>query len=94
MVVLEELDAHKKGLSEASRNVRQISRFLDDMIRGATKEHIDRGLPLPSADSGNHGEERRAAGSSSRPASLRARCRQACPDRAPTTRSWRRPSRS
>src|ERR1700687_6253682 len=41
MVVLEELDAHKKGLSEASRNVRQISRFLDDMIRGATKERID-----------------------------------------------------
>src|SRR2546421_4019798 len=31
MVVLEELDAHKKGLSEASRNVRQVSRFLDDM---------------------------------------------------------------
>src|SRR5215472_16856769 len=30
MVVLEELDAHKKGLSEASRNVRQVSRFLDD----------------------------------------------------------------
>jgi len=27
MVVLEELDAHKKGLSEASRNVRQVSRF-------------------------------------------------------------------
>ena len=28
MIVLEELDAHKKGLSEASRNVRQVSRFL------------------------------------------------------------------
>src|ERR687896_256203 len=38
MVVLEELDAHKKGLSEASRNVRQVSRFLDDMMRDATKE--------------------------------------------------------
>jgi len=57
MVVLEELDAHKKGLSEASRNVRQISRFLDDMIHGATKERIDRGLPLPSSDSGNHGRK-------------------------------------
>src|SRR5271165_2094924 len=54
MVVLEELDAHKKGLSEASRNVRQITRFLDDMIRDATKEHIDRGLPLPNGYSGNH----------------------------------------
>ena len=31
--LLEELDAHKKGLSEASRNVRQVSRFLDDMMR-------------------------------------------------------------
>jgi PhoH-like ATPase len=57
MVVLEELDAHKKGLSEASRNVRQVSRFLDEMIRDATKEQIDRGLPLPSGYSGNHGKK-------------------------------------
>src|SRR3954471_17855509 len=49
MVVLEELDANKKGLSEASRNVRQVSRFLDDLMRDATKEQIDNGLPLPSA---------------------------------------------
>ena len=40
MVVLEELDANKKGLSEASRNVRQVSRFLDDMMRDATKVRI------------------------------------------------------
>ena len=52
MVVLEELDAHKKGLSEASRNVRQVSRFLDDMMRDVTKEQIDQGLPLPSGLSG------------------------------------------
>lgn len=56
MVVLEELDAHKKGLSEASRNVRQVSRFLDDMMRDASKEQIDRGLPLPNGFSGNHGK--------------------------------------
>ena len=49
MVVLEELDANKKGLSEASRNVRQVSRFLDDLMRDATKEQIDAGLPLPGA---------------------------------------------
>ncbi|MBK7250488.1 MAG: PhoH family protein [Gammaproteobacteria bacterium] len=54
MVVLEELDANKKGVSEASRNVRQVSRFLDDLMRSATKEEIDRGLPLPAAASGNH----------------------------------------
>ncbi|MBV8577011.1 MAG: PhoH family protein, partial [Acetobacteraceae bacterium] len=57
MVVLEELDAHKKGLSEASRNVRQVSRFLDDMMRDATKEQIDLGLELPSGYSGNHGKK-------------------------------------
>jgi PhoH-like ATPase len=57
MVVLEELDAHKKGLSEASRNVRQVSRFLDDMMRDATKEQIDRGLTLPASYSGNHGKK-------------------------------------
>ena len=44
MVVLEELDANKKGLSEASRNARQVSRFLDDMMRDVTKEQIDAGL--------------------------------------------------
>ena len=57
MIVLEELDAHKKGLSEASRNVRQVSRFLDDLMRGATKEQIDNGLELPSTYHGNHGKK-------------------------------------
>ncbi len=57
MVVLEELDANKKGLSEASRNARQVSRFLDDMMRGVTKEQIDAGLVIPSSYSGNHGKK-------------------------------------
>ena len=57
MVVLEELDANKKGLSEASRNARQVSRFLDDMMRGVTKEQIDTGLVIPSSYSGNHGKK-------------------------------------
>jgi PhoH-like ATPase len=57
MVVLEELDAHKKGLSEQSRNVRQVSRFLDEIMRGVDKEQIDRGLALPSEYSGNHGKK-------------------------------------
>lgn len=47
MVVLEELDAGKKGMSEVARNVRQISRFLDEMMQGVTKEEIDDGLPIP-----------------------------------------------
>ena len=54
MVVLEELDANKKGLSEQSRSVRQASRFLDDMIRGVTKEQIDAGLRIPNELNGNH----------------------------------------
>ena len=57
MVVLEELDANKKGLSEASRNTRQASRFLDDIIRGVTKAQIDAGLPIPSARTDNHGKQ-------------------------------------
>ena len=57
MVVLEELDANKKGLSEASRNVRQVSRFLDDLMRDATKDQIDVGLPLPSV--ARHRRQRR-----------------------------------
>ena len=55
MVVLEELDANKKGLSEASRNARQVSRFLDDMMTGITKEQINAGLVIPSGFGGNHG---------------------------------------
>jgi PhoH-like ATPase len=49
MTVLEELDAGKKGMSEAARNVRQVSRFLDELMASATKQEIDRGLELPPA---------------------------------------------
>ncbi len=53
MIVLEELDAGKKGVSEAARNVRQVSRFLDELMGGATKAAIDLGIELPTAKSGN-----------------------------------------
>ena len=49
MTVLEELDAGKKGMSEAARNVRQVSRFLDELMANATKQQIDLGLELPTA---------------------------------------------
>ncbi len=52
MIVLEELDAGKKGLSEAARNVRQVSRFLDELMASASKEQIDHGLALPSGRAG------------------------------------------
>lgn len=51
MVVLEELDNGKKGLSEVSRNVRQVSRFLDElMLQVGSTEAIAQGIPLPSAN--------------------------------------------
>jgi PhoH-like ATPase len=49
MTVLEELDAGKKGVSESARNVRQVSRFLDELMANSDKREIDRGLLLPSA---------------------------------------------
>jgi PhoH-like ATPase len=57
MIVLEELDAGKKGVSEAARNVRQVSRFLDELMANSTKEQIDRGLELPSAKYVNGGKK-------------------------------------
>ncbi|WP_428633547.1 PhoH family protein [Sedimenticola sp.] len=52
MVVLEELDRGKKGMSEVARNVRQASRFLDELMSGASKQQIDAGLPLPAPQNG------------------------------------------
>ena len=71
MIVLEELDAGKKGLSEAARNVRQVSRFLDELMANATKAQIDHGPR--AADREVH---RTAARSRPRPAgcSSRPRC--------------------
>lgn len=46
MVVLEELDAGKKGLSEVARNVRQVSRFLDGLITGLSHAEIEKGIAL------------------------------------------------
>ena len=48
MMVLEELDAAKKGHSEVSRNARQASRFFDDLIRQAGDVDIVDGLDLNS----------------------------------------------
>ncbi len=45
MATLEELDANKKGMSEVARNARQVSRFLDELLRHAGHE-IDEGIPL------------------------------------------------
>ena len=52
MMVLEELDRGKKGMSEVARNARQTSRFLDELMHGASKAAIDAGLPLPAPANG------------------------------------------
>ncbi|MFO1351604.1 MAG: PhoH family protein [Gammaproteobacteria bacterium] len=56
MMVLEELDRAKKGISEVARNVRQASRFMDELMAGASKEQIDRGLALPLLANGGNGK--------------------------------------
>ena len=55
MVVLEELDRAKKGMSEVARNVRQVSRFLDQLMSDADKAEIDAGLALGPASSNGSG---------------------------------------
>ena len=46
---LEELDHNKKGLSDVSRNARQASRFLDEIVSSETKSIKD-GLPIKIKD--------------------------------------------
>jgi PhoH-like ATPase len=46
MMVLEELDAAKKGLSEVARNVRQVSRFVGEMMQRQGASDLVEGLDL------------------------------------------------
>ena len=48
MIVLEELDAHKKGMTEVARNGRQTSRSLDALAERHGTEDISAGLLLSS----------------------------------------------
>ncbi|MEQ1637300.1 MAG: PhoH family protein [Methylococcales bacterium] len=56
MIVLEELDHAKKGISDVSRNVRQVSRFLDELIRGVNQQTINDGIPLSRIEHAPKGE--------------------------------------
>jgi PhoH-like ATPase len=49
IATLEELDGHKRGLSDVSRNARQASRFLDEIV-SATVEDIKAGLQIKTKD--------------------------------------------
>jgi PhoH-like ATPase len=46
MMVLEELDAAKKGLTEVARNVRQVSRFIGEMMQQQEITNLHDGLDL------------------------------------------------
>src|SRR5687768_4106667 len=41
IITLEELDAHKKGMSEVARSARQVSRFLDELVSRTEGEIAD-----------------------------------------------------
>ncbi|MFO1251212.1 PhoH family protein [Inhella sp.] len=59
LMTLEELDGHKKGMSEVARNVRQVSRELDVLaasLQTQTLEEMAKGLPL------DHSGHREAGG--------------------------------
>ena len=49
IATLEELDAHKRGLSDVSRNARQASRFLDEIVSAAVTD-IKNGLAIQAKD--------------------------------------------
>jgi PhoH-like ATPase len=51
MTTLEELDNHKKGMTEVARNARTVSRSLDQLVAG-TSGTLDDGIPLNKL--GNH----------------------------------------
>jgi PhoH-like ATPase len=46
MMTLEELDNHKKGMSEVARNARQVSRTLDALVANTDDDAIESGIPL------------------------------------------------
>jgi len=55
ILTLEELDSHKKGMTEVARNARQASRFLDELVTlyaGPGTEGIASGIPLTEKSNG------------------------------------------
>jgi PhoH-like ATPase len=80
MVVLEELDNHKKGMTEVARNGRQVSRTLDALVAA---QPADLG---PAAECHGPAQRHRPAVLPDQP--LDYRCPPACPRARPTTRSW------
>lgn len=53
MTVLEELDQGKKGMTEVARNVRQVNRFIDNLMNENKTQDIKQGLPLKQLQNRN-----------------------------------------
>lgn len=51
LVVLEELDRHKKGVADLARNARQVTRSLDALLESTTGS-MEEGFPLDEASNG------------------------------------------
>ena len=58
MVVIEELDHSKKGISEVARNARQASRFMDELIQHADLYTIGNGIALNQLKYANRIDEK------------------------------------
>ncbi len=56
MVTLEELDNHKKGMSEVARNARQASRFLDELVSRVPAGSMAEGIVLKGRGNGASGK--------------------------------------
>lgn len=56
MIVLEELDHAKRGVTEVARNVRQVSRFIDDLLKDTNPNDIKQGLALSQLQSSGQKE--------------------------------------
>lgn len=46
LIVLEELDRHKKGASDNARNVRETLRCFDELVDGLSRPDLEKGIPL------------------------------------------------
>jgi len=54
IITLEELDTHKKGMTEVARNARQASRFLDEIV-SHSEARIESGIPLKTLNNAAEG---------------------------------------
>lgn len=91
MQVIEELDNGKKGMTEASRNARQVSRFLNELVQASGLDNLPRAFRCSGRRACSCAASRALACCASRPAiSTRARVLARSSRTTPSSaRSWR-----